>query len=102
MHRDRRAQGTAALELGLRVAGIGPGDEVITTPLTWVATANVILQVGAKPVAAITEAGDALKAAAFIPANTDVPSVVKALVDNRFENIDQILEKEAANAARKP
>jgi dTDP-4-amino-4,6-dideoxygalactose transaminase len=42
--------GTAALELGLRVAGIGPGDEVITTPLTWVATANVILQVGAKPV----------------------------------------------------
>jgi dTDP-4-amino-4,6-dideoxygalactose transaminase len=42
--------GTAALELGLRVAGIGPGDEVITTPLTWVATSNVILQVGAKPV----------------------------------------------------
>jgi len=42
--------GTAALELGLRVAGVGPGDEVITTPLTWVATANVILEVGAKPV----------------------------------------------------
>lgn len=42
--------GTAALEIGLRVAGIGPGDEVITTPLSWVATSNVILQVGAKPV----------------------------------------------------
>jgi dTDP-4-amino-4,6-dideoxygalactose transaminase len=44
------SSGTAALELGLRVAGVGPGHEVITTPLSWVATANVILQVGAKPV----------------------------------------------------
>jgi dTDP-4-amino-4,6-dideoxygalactose transaminase len=42
--------GTAALELGLRIAGVGPGHEVITTPLSWVATANVILEVGAKPV----------------------------------------------------
>jgi dTDP-4-amino-4,6-dideoxygalactose transaminase len=41
---------TAALEFALRITGIGPGDEVITTALTWVATSNVILAVGAKPV----------------------------------------------------
>ena len=44
------ATGTAALEIGLKLAGIGPQDEVITTPLSWVATSNVILQAGAAPV----------------------------------------------------
>ncbi|UJB33358.1 DegT/DnrJ/EryC1/StrS aminotransferase family protein [Chromobacterium sp. Beijing] len=44
------ASATAALEMALQVAGVGPGDEVITCPLSWVATANVILKVGAKPV----------------------------------------------------
>jgi dTDP-4-amino-4,6-dideoxygalactose transaminase len=42
--------GTVTLEVGLRLAGVGPGDEVITTPLSWVATANVVLEVGARPV----------------------------------------------------
>jgi dTDP-4-amino-4,6-dideoxygalactose transaminase len=41
---------TAALEFALRIAGVGPGDEVITTSLSWVATSNVILSVGATPV----------------------------------------------------
>jgi hypothetical protein len=41
---------TAGLEIGLAIARIAPGDEVITTPLTWVGTANVIVRAGAKPV----------------------------------------------------
>ena len=44
------SSGTATLEAGLRLAGIGPGDEVITSSLTWVATANVIVATGARPV----------------------------------------------------
>jgi dTDP-4-amino-4,6-dideoxygalactose transaminase len=42
--------GTCTMEIALRIAGIGTGDEVITTPISWVATANVILEVGATPV----------------------------------------------------
>ena len=42
--------GTSALFLCLKAMEIGPGDEVITTPFTFIATINVILQVGAKPV----------------------------------------------------
>ena len=42
--------GTCTMEIALRIAGIGAGDEVITTPISWVATANVILEVGAAPV----------------------------------------------------
>ncbi len=44
------ANGTATMKIALQVADIGTGDEVITTPISWVATSNVILSVGATPI----------------------------------------------------
>ncbi len=44
------SSGTAGLHLAMIVAGIGPGDEVITSPFSFIASANCILYVGAKPV----------------------------------------------------
>jgi perosamine synthetase len=42
--------GTSALFLCLLAMGIGPGDEVITTPFTFIATSNTVMMTGAKPV----------------------------------------------------
>lgn len=46
------ANGTAALHLAALAAGFGPGDEVITSPITFVASANCIIYAGARPVLA--------------------------------------------------
>ena len=50
--------GTAALHLALVALGVGPGDEVITTSITWPATANVIVHAGAVPIFADVRADD--------------------------------------------
>ncbi|MGW4241172.1 aminotransferase class I/II-fold pyridoxal phosphate-dependent enzyme [Nocardia sp. NPDC004722] len=68
---------TAALHLALLAAGIGPGDEVITTPVTWPATVNVIVHSGAKVVFADIDP-DTL--------NID-PAAVAAAITNRTRAI---------------
>ncbi len=57
-HAVALASGTAALHLSLVAAGIGPGDEVITTPITWPASANVVVHAGARPVFADVRESD--------------------------------------------
>ncbi|MBF0178149.1 MAG: DegT/DnrJ/EryC1/StrS aminotransferase family protein [Magnetococcales bacterium] len=65
---------TTALWLTLRALGIGPGDEVITTPMTFIATANAILEAGGTPVFVDVEAStgnlDAERVAAAITPRT--------------------------------
>ncbi|HEX8066400.1 MAG TPA: DegT/DnrJ/EryC1/StrS family aminotransferase [Thermoleophilaceae bacterium] len=49
-HASAVSSGTAGLHLALRAAGVEPGDEVVTTPFSFVASANAILYEGARPV----------------------------------------------------
>ena len=66
------ASGTAALHLAVVALGVGPGDEVITTPITWPATANVVVHTGATPVFVDVRAGDL---------NIDPERVAEAVTD---------------------
>ena len=50
------SSGTDALSLALRALGVGPGDEVIVPSMTYIATAEAVLHVGAIPVIAVVDA----------------------------------------------
>jgi len=61
------SSGTAAMHLALLALDVGPGDEVITSPITWPATANVIEHCGATPVFCDVREGDLNLDAALLP-----------------------------------
>ena len=62
------SSGTAAMHLALLALDVGPGDEVITSPVTWPATANVIEHCGATPVFCDVREGDLNLDPALLPA----------------------------------
>ena len=76
------SSGTAALQLALLALGVGAGDEVITSPITWPATANVIEHCGATPVFCDVSDGDLNIDPALIPAR--VTERTKAIVPVHF------------------
>lgn len=73
------SSGTAALHLALTVLGIGPGDAVITTPMTFCSTVHVIEHVGARPILVDVEP-DTL--------NLD-PAAVSKILERGFRNSTQ-------------
>ncbi len=62
------SSGSAAMHLALLALGVGPGDEVVTSPLTWPATANVIEHTGATPVFCDVRDDDLNLDASLLPA----------------------------------
>ena len=70
------SSGTAAMHLALRGLEIGPGDELITTPMTFCSTVHAIIQAGARPV--LADIGEDL--------NID-PAMARALVNGRTRGI---------------
>jgi dTDP-4-amino-4,6-dideoxygalactose transaminase len=75
------ANGTAALHAALRACGVGPGDTVVTTPFSFVATANAVRFCGAEPVFADVDP-DTL--------NLD-PAAVRDVVEARDGDVDAVL-----------
>lgn len=79
------SSGTAALHAAYAAAGIGPGDEIVTTPITYAATGNAALLLGARPVFADIEPDTANLDAAL--AEAAIGERTKALVPVDFAGL---------------
>jgi dTDP-4-amino-4,6-dideoxygalactose transaminase len=86
--------GTVTLEVALRAAGVGPGDEVIVPPISWIATASAPLYLDAVPVFAdVDPLTGSLDAAAFEAAITDrTRAVIPVHLGGRPVDLDAMLE----------
>jgi len=89
---------TAGLSLALIAAGVGPGDEVITTPISWISTANAAAALGAKVVFADVDP---------VSLNLDPDSVAKKITSRTkvilpVHLYGQCCEMDALNALAKP
>lgn len=93
--------GTAALHVSLLALGVGPGDEVVVPSFTFVATANVVLACGAKPVFVDTGKDYNMTAAAFRKAITRrTKAVVPVHLYGYPADMDEILEAASSQGVR--
>lgn len=110
--------GTEALALSLKVLNIGPGDEVITTPTTFVATVGAIAMVGAKPVFVDSDDGFVINATkieekmtprtkAIVPVHytgnvADMPAIEKIAKKHKLSIVEDACQAIGATLDSKP
>ena len=112
------ASGTDAIALSLKVLGIGPGDEVITTPTTFIATVGAIVMTGARPV--FVDSGDGFvidvskieavltpRTKAILPVHysgnvADMPAIMKIAGKHHLNVVEDACQAIAAKLDGKP